>query len=89
MTRDEDLVAAVRDDWRSARVNDRERAILAYTDKLATAQTELSSADVDELRLFGLRDDEVLAVVMLAGFFRLATLIADALGVELDKELTR
>jgi hypothetical protein len=39
------------------------------------------------LREEGLGDEEVLAVVMLAGFFQLATSIADALGVELDAQL--
>ncbi len=39
------------------------------------------------MREEGLGDEEVLAVVMLAGFFQLATSIADALGVELDAQL--
>jgi alkylhydroperoxidase family enzyme len=47
----------------------------------------LSETDIDGLREEGLGDEEVLAVVMLAGFFQLATSIADALGVELDAQL--
>ena len=47
----------------------------------------LSETDIDRLREEGLGDEEVLAVVMLAGFFQLATSIADALGVELDAQL--
>jgi alkylhydroperoxidase family enzyme len=49
----------------------------------------LSETDIDGLREEGLGDEEVLAVVMLAGFFQLATSIADALGVELDAQLAR
>jgi hypothetical protein len=45
--------------------------------------------DVGELRRHGLSDEQVLAVVLVAGFFSLATRIADALGIELDPELTR
>ncbi len=41
------------------------------------------------LRSHGLSDEEILALVLLAGFFQLATRVADALGVELDAELTR
>ena len=51
--------------------------------------SELSEADLAGLREEGLGDEEVLAVVMLAGFFQLATSVADALGVELDAQLTR
>lgn len=50
---------------------------------------ELSEADIAGLREEGLTDEEVVAVVMLAGFFQLATTVADALGVELDPQLTR
>ncbi len=49
----------------------------------------MTNNDVNDLRLSGLIDEEVLAVTMLAGFFNLATRIADGLGVELDRELTR
>lgn len=41
------------------------------------------------LRAAGLTDEQILAVVLVAGFFNLATRIADALGVELDPQLTR
>ena len=51
--------------------------------------SELSESDIASLREEGLADEEVLAVVMLAGFFQLATSVADALGVELDAQLTR
>ncbi len=63
--------------------------MLAYSEKLTETPERMTSSDVDELRRHGLSDDEVLALVMLAGFFNLATRIADGLGVELDPQLTR
>lgn len=89
MTGDDELVDALKRDWRSARITERERAMLHYTEKLTKRPSELAAADVEELRRHGLGDEEVLALVMLAGFFHLATRVADALGVELDPELTR
>ncbi len=45
--------------------------------------------DVETLRSQGLADEEVLGVILVAGFFQLATRIAGATGIELDRELTR
>jgi hypothetical protein len=41
------------------------------------------------LRTHGLSEEQILAVVLVAGFFNLATRIADALGVEFDPQFTR
>ena len=58
--------------------------MLAYSEKLTLRPSEMTEADVNALRAAGLTDEEILAVVWVAGFFALATRIADALGVELD-----
>ena len=80
---------ALRRDWRGADLSPRRRTILAYCEKMTLKPSELSESDVAGLREEGLADAEVLAVVRLAGFFQLATSVADALGVELDAQLTR
>lgn len=49
----------------------------------------MKEADVAGLRRHGLSDKQILAVVLIAAFFNVATRIADALGVELDRHLTR
>jgi alkylhydroperoxidase family enzyme len=49
----------------------------------------MKEADVVELRRHGLSDGQILAVVLIAAFFNVATRVADALGVELERELTR
>lgn len=80
---------ALAEDWRQADLTDRQRAMLTYAEKMTRRQEELDERDVDVLRSHGLDDEQVLALVMLTGFFQLATRVADALGVELDAELTR
>ena len=89
MTRDDELIEAIKTDWRQAALTKRQHAILSYSEKLTKTPHQMTEADVDELRRHGLSDEEVLAVVMLAGFFNLATRVADGLGVELDPALTR
>ncbi len=80
---------ALKTDWRQGDLTDRQRAMLTYAEKVTRRQEELDERDVETLRSHGLGDEEILAVVLLAGFFQLATRVADALGVELDPELTR
>ena len=60
--------------------------MLAYSEKLTLTPSEMTETDVNALRTEGLTDEEILAVVWVAGFFALATRIADALGVELDRQ---
>lgn len=62
--------------------------MLAFSAKLTLTPWEMKEVDVVELRRHGLSDEQILAVVLIAGFFNLATRIADALGVELDPQLT-
>ena len=83
------MVEALKRDWHTAALTPRQRAILAYSEKLSLRPSEMTAQDVGTLRSEGLNDEAILAVVLVAGFFQLATRIADALGVELDPELTR
>ncbi|MFQ5926258.1 MAG: carboxymuconolactone decarboxylase family protein [Terriglobia bacterium] len=63
--------------------------MLAFSEKLTRTPWEMKEADVVALRQQGLGDEQVLAVVLIAGFFNLATRIADGLGVELDPHFRR
>ncbi|MBI4466232.1 MAG: hypothetical protein HY656_02235 [Acidobacteria bacterium] len=63
--------------------------MLAFSEKLTRTPWEMKEADLAELRRQGLTEEQILAVVLVAGFFNLATRIADALGIELDPQLTR
>jgi len=62
--------------------------MLAFSEKLTHAPWEMKEVDVAELRARGVTDEQILAVVLVAGFFNLATRIADALGIDLDPQFT-
>ncbi|MBI2955670.1 MAG: hypothetical protein HYY26_00010 [Acidobacteria bacterium] len=89
LTQDDKLVEAIKTDWHQAALDPRTRALLAFSEKLTRTPWEMKEVDVHELRQHGLTDEQILAVVLLAGFFNLATRIADALGIPLDPQLTR
>ena len=72
-----------------AHLTARQRAILEYAEKLSKTPSAMMEGDVEALRSHGLDDEEILGVILVAGFFQLATRIADATGIELDRQLTR
>lgn len=80
---------AIRTDWRQAQLTERQRAMLAFSEKLTFTPWEMKEADVAELRGHGLSDEQILAVVLVAAFFNVATRVADALGIELDPQFTQ
>jgi len=63
--------------------------MLAFSEKLTHTPWEMKEADVAELRGHGLTDEQILAVVLVAAFFNVATRVADALGIELDPQFTQ
>ena len=60
--------------------------MLAYSEKLTLTPSEITEADIQAMRDAALTDEEILGVLWVAGFFNLATRIANGLGVELDPE---
>ena len=62
--------------------------MLAFSEKLTATPGEMKEVDVAGLRNHGLAEEQILAVVLVASFFNVATRIADALGVELDPQFT-
>lgn len=71
----------MRRDWRSAPLRSRERAILAYAEKLTRDCASVGREDVDALRREGLDDRAVLQVNLIASFFNYVNRVADGLGV--------
>ena len=70
-------------DWRTATLDSRERAMLEYSEKLTFTPGQLCEADVEELRIVGFSDREILGVVLAAAYRNFITRVADMLGVEL------
>ena len=81
MSLDENLVAALRKDWRTAEVDDRDRAVLAYAEKLTLHPARVSKDDLDALRAVGYDDQGILQINLIASFFNYITRVADGLGV--------
>ncbi len=84
--RDEDLVRAVKDDWRRADLGSRERALCEYAEKLTRSPGAMSADDLAPLRDAGLDDADILDLTQVVGYFNYINRVADALGVPPEPE---
>lgn len=75
------MVEALRRDWRSAPLEPKERAMLAWVEKLTLQPARCAPADLDELRTHGFDDQAILQINLIASFFNYINRVADGLGV--------
>jgi len=77
------------DDWKSAPLQERERALCELAARLTHQQHAASAADLEALRRLGLDDRAIHEAVQVIAYFNYITRIADALGVELEPDAPR
>lgn len=84
LTRDEELVAALSEDYREAPVGPADRAMLDYAVKLTLEPWSMERADVERLQGAGLSDAAILDVVQVTAYYAYVNRLADGLGVGLE-----
>jgi uncharacterized peroxidase-related enzyme len=78
---DEELASALRRDWRTAPLDERDRAMLGYVEKVTKDPVSISRADLDWLRAVGFDDTGILQINLIASWFNYVNRVADGLGV--------
>lgn len=81
MTLDEDLVAALTRDYRTAPLSESDKAMLDYVVKLTRDATQIGREDHERLRAAGFDDVGILQITLIAAWFNYINRVADALGV--------
>ncbi len=84
MTLDEEFVAALARDYRSAPLSSQDRVMLEYVEQITRDATRVSPAFHDRLRAEGFDDRGILQITLLASWFNYINRVADALGVGRD-----
>ena len=84
MTLDEELVKALQEDYKTARISDQDRAMLDYVAQLTRDATGISRQDHERLRAVGFDDRGILQITLIASWFNYINRVADALGVGRD-----
>ena len=81
MTLDAALVEAIRRDYKTAPIDERDRAMLDFVALLTRDATSVTRADHDRLRAAGFDDRGILQITLIASWFNYINRVADALGV--------
>jgi len=81
VTLDNDLIAALRVDYKSAPITEAELAMCDYVVQLTKDATQIHAGVLDSLRNVGFDDTAILQITLIASWFNYINRVADALGV--------
>jgi alkylhydroperoxidase family enzyme len=70
----------VQEDWRTAPIDDRLRAMLGFIEKLTLRPDELERADADAVLATGVTEDALVDAIHVAALFNMIVRLADSFG---------
>ena len=75
-------------DWRSAPIEPKLRAMLGFLEKLTLTPNALAVTDVDQLRSAGLSDDAIEEGIHVCVLFNIYDRVADSLGFQIPDSVS-
>jgi uncharacterized peroxidase-related enzyme len=81
VTLDDDLIEAIRRDYRTAPISDAERVMCEYVEQLTKDATKIHPRFHERLRAAGFDDRGILQITLIASWFNYINRVADALGI--------
>jgi uncharacterized peroxidase-related enzyme len=78
---DDELVRALRQDYRTAPITERERAMLDYAVQVTKDAVKVTPEHHARLRAAGFDDRAILQITLITAWFNYINRVADALGV--------
>jgi alkylhydroperoxidase family enzyme len=78
---DDDLVEAIRRDYKTAPIDERDRTMLEYVAQLTKDATQIGPEYHERLRGVGFDDRGILQITLIASWFNYINRVADSLGV--------
>ena len=82
----EKILNGVLDDYKTAPISEKEKAMLDYAVKLTKKPAAVKKEDLDQLREFDLSDRDILDLNQVVAYFNYVNRTADGLGIELEAE---
>ncbi len=82
-TGDDEWVAAVLENWRTAPVNEKLRRTLGFLEKLTVSPSEVSPEDIESVRSVGVSDKGIEEVIYICFLFSVMDRLADAFGFDM------
>jgi uncharacterized peroxidase-related enzyme len=81
VTLDETLVEAIRRDYKTAPIEEKDRVMLDYVVDVTRDATRVTREHHERLRAVGFDDRGILQITLIASWFNYINRVADALGV--------
>ena len=75
------MIAALRDDYKSAPISDADKVMLDYVVQLTKDATKITPKYHERMREAGFDDKAILQITLIASWFNYINRVADALGV--------
>ncbi|WP_127106436.1 peroxidase-related enzyme [Pararhodobacter zhoushanensis] len=72
--------------WRVAKIDERQKAMLAFSEKATKTSSEIVEADREALRAQGFSDRDIFDIAAIVGFFNMSNRVASAIGMEPNEE---
>lgn len=76
-------IKEVLNNWRTAAISDKLKAMLGYLEKLTTEPDDIGPEDVRPLRLAGIEDEAIVEAIHVCVVFSLIARLADALDFKM------
>jgi len=87
VTLNDEMVQALRKDFRTAPISEQNRVMLEYVVKVTRDATQCSPEDHKKLRAVGFDDRGILQITLITAWFNYINRVADALGVGQDGQV--
>ena len=84
VTLDDELIKALRKDYKTAPITETERVMCDYVVQLTKDATKIHPGYHERLRAAGFDDTAILQITLIASWFNYINRVADALGVGRD-----
>ncbi|MBT2130202.1 peroxidase-related enzyme [Aliiroseovarius lamellibrachiae] len=68
--------------WRMADIDDRQHAMLAFSEKVAKTSSEVDEHDRQAMRILGFTDKDIWDIAATVGFFSMSNRMASAVGMQ-------
>ena len=86
VTLDDELIAALRADYKTAPITEAERAMCDYVVQLTKDAVKIHPGHHEKLRANGFDDTAILQITLIASWFNYINRVADALGIGRENE---
>ena len=82
---EEDLAVTLYEDWHKAELDEQDKVMLWYVEKLTFSPSSMTEGDIAALRTVGFTDENITDIVMLTGYRAMLNRLHDGLGLSLDQ----